>query len=193
MKREEDVYPPGKVVTREELYEAVWSKTLKALAKEWNVTHEQLLLACKRMCVPRPNQRYLPLISWGHRVGRKPLPRRSRKTPSELLLPARGRARSALAVATLAAEEERRRPAEARELEERRRIEEAPAGAVAERSRSNSELLIALAASVDRNERLQERFRNAVVRRLARLEGRARVLQLSKIVDWLPGGLWTRR
>ena len=34
----------------------------------------------------------------------------------------------------------------------------------------------------------QERFRNAVVRRLARLEARDRVLQLSKIVDWLPGG-----
>jgi len=37
------------VVTREELYEAVWSKTLKALAQEWNTTREQLLLACKRM------------------------------------------------------------------------------------------------------------------------------------------------
>jgi hypothetical protein len=186
MKNPKEVDHSGKVVTREELYEAVWSKTLKSLALEWNVTHEQLLLACKRMCVPRPNQRYWPLISWGHRVGRKPLRRRSRKTPSELLLPARGRARGALAVEISVKEEERRGPAEARELEERRRVEEAPA--VAERSQSNSELLIALAASVDRNERVQERFRNAVVRKLARLEARARLLQLSKIIDWLPGG-----
>ena len=62
------------------------------------------------------------------------------------------------------------------------------AGAVAGQSQSDSELLRALAAAVDRNERAQERFRNAVVRRLARLEARARLLQFSKIVDWLPGG-----
>jgi len=57
------------------------------------------------------------------------------------------------------------------------------AGAVAERLHLNSELLRALAASVDRNERAQERFRYAVVRRLARLEARARVLQASEFVD----------
>ena len=62
------------------------------------------------------------------------------------------------------------------------------AGAEAEWSQSDSELLRALAASVDKNEWAQEKFRNAVVRKLARLEARARVLQLSKIVDWLPGG-----
>jgi hypothetical protein len=62
------------------------------------------------------------------------------------------------------------------------------AGAETEGAQLDSELLRALAASVDRNERVQERFRNAVVRRLARLEARARVLQLSKIADWLPGG-----
>ena len=62
------------------------------------------------------------------------------------------------------------------------------AGAVAEQSQSDSELLRALAAAVDRNEKAQERFRVAVVRRMARLEARARVLQLSKIIDWLPGG-----
>jgi len=61
-------------------------------------------------------------------------------------------------------------------------------GAVPETSQLNSELLIALGAAMERNERVQERFRNAVVRRLARLEARARVLQLSRIVDWLPGG-----
>ena len=57
------------------------------------------------------------------------------------------------------------------------------AGAEVERPQSDSELLRALAASVDRNERAQERFRYAVVRRLARLEARARVLQASEFVD----------
>ena len=71
MQGQQDAGQPGKVVTREELYEAVWSKTLKALAQEWSTTHEQLLVACKKMDVPRPNQRYWPLISWGHRVGRR--------------------------------------------------------------------------------------------------------------------------
>jgi hypothetical protein len=124
MKSQEHVQQPGKVVTREELYEAVWSRTLKALAQEWNTTHEQLLQACRKMNVPRPNQRYWALVSWGQRVGRRALPRRSRKTPGEVLLPPRGRGRSALAVEFSATEEERRREVRTRELEERRRIEE---------------------------------------------------------------------
>jgi hypothetical protein len=64
-------------------------------------------------------------------------------------------------------------------------------GAPAEQPLSDSELLRALAASVDRNERAQERFRYAVVRRLARLEARARLLQMSKIIDWVPGSVST--
>ena len=71
------------------------------------------------------------------------------------------------------------------------RVDEAAvgeAGTETEGPQLNSELLRALAESVVRNERVEERFRNAVVRRLARLEARARVLQLSKIADWLPGG-----
>jgi hypothetical protein len=42
-------------------------------------------------------------------------------------------------------------------------------GAVPERSELNLELLIALTASVERNERVQEKFRNAVGRSLAHL------------------------
>jgi hypothetical protein len=44
------------------------------------------------------------------------------------------------------------------------------AGAVAERSRLNKELLIALANAVGRNERVQQKFRYTVVSRLARIE-----------------------
>jgi hypothetical protein len=47
------------------------------------------------------------------------------------------------------------------------------AGAETEGPQLNSELLRALAASVDWNERMRERFRVAVVRRLARLDARA--------------------
>ena len=140
---------PGKRITRIELYEAVWSKTFKALAQEWNTTHEQLLKACRTMNVPRPNQRYWPAISWGHRVGRKPLPRRNRKTPGEVLLPPRGRSRSALAA----------------------------------EPRSDSEVLRTLAASAHRHERVQERFRGVVVKGLAQLEARVRVLQADRILD----------
>ena len=62
------------------------------------------------------------------------------------------------------------------------------AATATEGSQSDSELLRALAASVDRNERMQEKFHYAVVRRLARLEARARVLQLFNIVDSLKFG-----
>jgi hypothetical protein len=118
------MYQPGKRIPRIELYEAVWSKTLKALAQEWNTTHQQLLQACLTMNVPRPNQRYWPLISWGHRVGRKPLLRRRGKTSDEMVLAPRDRARGALAVeaCTMGAEEQRR--ARMQEEEARRRIEE---------------------------------------------------------------------
>ena len=44
---------------------------------------------------------------------------------------------------------------------------------------------------MERNERAQERFRYAVVRKLARLEARARLLQMSKIIDWVPGSVST--
>ena len=115
----------GKRVTREELYAAVWSKTLKALTQEWNTTHQQLLQACLTMNVPLPNQRYWPLISWGHRVGRKPLPRRRRETPDEMVLAPRDRARGGLAAeaCTIGAEEQRRAKMQEEEAR-RRRIEE---------------------------------------------------------------------
>ena len=109
MKKQQDVSKTGRVVTRDELYDAVWTKPLKALAREWSTTHNQLLAACKTMNVPRPNQRYWPLISWGHRVGRKPLPRRSRNTPGELLLSPQGKTRTGLAVGASMTEGERRR------------------------------------------------------------------------------------
>jgi hypothetical protein len=123
MNQPEDLQRHGKRVTREELYEAVWLKTLKALAKEWNTTRDHLLLACKKINVPRPDQKYWPLLSWGNRVSKKRLPRRGRRTPGETLLLARGRVRKPLA-GTEAAEEERRRLAEIRELEEKRQLEE---------------------------------------------------------------------
>ena len=50
-------------------------------------------------------------------------------------------------------------------------------------TRRVSDVVAALASSVERNELAQEKFRYAVVRKLARLEARARVLQLSDIVD----------
>lgn len=57
------------------------------------------------------------------------------------------------------------------------------------RRQSNRQLVSAIAASVERNERVHEKFQNAVVRSLARIEARVRLLQLSEIVDSLRLGM----
>jgi hypothetical protein len=75
-----------KKITREELYEAVWSKTLKTLAHEWNTTYLRLVQACQEMDIPRPSQGYWQLIALGHTVEKTPLPDRTERIPQELVL-----------------------------------------------------------------------------------------------------------
>lgn len=75
-----------KKVTREELYEAVWSKTLKTLAHEWNTTYLRLAQACQEMEIPRPGQGHWQAIALGHTVEKPPLPERTENIPQELVL-----------------------------------------------------------------------------------------------------------
>jgi hypothetical protein len=77
---------PEKKVTREELYEAVWSKTLKNLAQEWNTTYSRLVQACHEMDIPRPGQGYWQVIALGHTVQKSPLTPRTENIPHELVL-----------------------------------------------------------------------------------------------------------
>jgi hypothetical protein len=77
---------PAKRVNREELYEAVWSKTIRTLAQEWNTTYLRVVQACEKMDVPRPGQGYWQSIARGHRVEKEPLPARIGNCPEELVL-----------------------------------------------------------------------------------------------------------
>ena len=65
---------PSKRVNREELYEAVWSRTIKALAQEWNTTYLRLVQACEEMEVPRPSQGHWQLVARGLAIEKEPLP-----------------------------------------------------------------------------------------------------------------------
>jgi hypothetical protein len=75
-----------KIITREELYEAVWSKTLKTLAQEWNTTYLRLAQACQEMEIPRPSQGHWQAIALGHTIEKPPLPARTEITPQQLVL-----------------------------------------------------------------------------------------------------------
>jgi hypothetical protein len=84
--------PPTKLVKREELYEAVRSKTLKALAQEWNTSALRIVEACEAMAVPRPGQGHWQWIAHGIVIEREPLPERTDNMPDELAsLPLGGR------------------------------------------------------------------------------------------------------
>ena len=81
-----------KSITRDELYTAVWSKTLKALASEWNTEYLRLVQACEKLAVPRPGQNYWPNIALGRTVEKEPLGVRPENIPNEwVLLPPRVR------------------------------------------------------------------------------------------------------
>lgn len=76
---------PAKTITREELYEAVWSNTIKRLAQEWNTTYLRLVQACQEMEVPRPSQGHWQLVARGKTIEKEPLPDRTGNIPNELV------------------------------------------------------------------------------------------------------------
>jgi len=58
----------NRTVTREELYDLVWSKPMSLLAKEFEISDVGLAKICKRMEIPRPTRGY-----WQkHKVGETP-------------------------------------------------------------------------------------------------------------------------
>ena len=141
------MYQPGKRVTREELYEAVWSKTIKALVREWKTNYLQVNEACRRLQVPRPKQGYWQWIMRGRLVKRKPLRRPTRRLPAEWVLLTRVKSPRHMAVAAARAEfdeealerrrEEQRKQEEIRQREdERRRNEERERGRLVETSQA---------------------------------------------------------
>ena len=64
----------GRLLSREELYELVWSEPLVTLSKRFGLSDNGLRKRCRAMAVPTPPQGYWQRQRSGRRVKRTPLP-----------------------------------------------------------------------------------------------------------------------
>lgn len=62
------------MITREELYELIWSKSVSAAAKKFGVSSNFMARVCQKMNVPRPPLGYPSLVRVGRAPPRAPLP-----------------------------------------------------------------------------------------------------------------------
>ncbi len=65
-------------VTRDELYEKVWSIPMQKLASEYSLSDRGLAKLCARMNIPVPGRGYWRRLETGKKVTRKPLPEESK-------------------------------------------------------------------------------------------------------------------
>ena len=65
------------VITRQDLYEMVWSEPMSSVAKRYDISDRGLAKICERLKVPKPGRGYWAKKAVGHRLKRpklKPLP-----------------------------------------------------------------------------------------------------------------------
>lgn len=63
-----------RLISREELYDLVWSESLLTLAKRFGLSDNGLRKRCKAMQVPPPAPGYWQRLAAGHPIKRAPLP-----------------------------------------------------------------------------------------------------------------------
>ena len=73
-------------LSREQLYELVWSKPLSKLALEYNISDVGLSKMCARMAIPRPAQGYWARRVLGHKDRRPSLPNAGSSVDREVIL-----------------------------------------------------------------------------------------------------------
>lgn len=78
-------------ITRQELYEQVWSKTLRKIAEELGTSYVELVRACTVMNVPRPQPGHWESVRLGFAVERVPLPADEAGTALEIFLRRKGK------------------------------------------------------------------------------------------------------
>ena len=61
-------------LSREELYELVWSEPMTALATRFGISDNGLRKRCKAMSIPTPSRGYWEKVKRGHRVRKLPFP-----------------------------------------------------------------------------------------------------------------------
>jgi len=62
------------VISREQLYDLVWSKPVTAVADRYGLTGTGLAKICKKLRVPVPSRGYWARLQAGHKVPKAPLP-----------------------------------------------------------------------------------------------------------------------
>ena len=74
------------MVTRQELYEAVWQTPISKLAPAWETTATAITKACDKMNIPRPGAGHWTLVRKGWEIGRTPLPEPGPAAPASVSL-----------------------------------------------------------------------------------------------------------
>lgn len=74
------------IITREDLYEKVWSQPITHIAKEYGVSDSAIIKICKKMEVPRPGAGHWTKVECGKTVKKAKLPKLSKKGISEYKL-----------------------------------------------------------------------------------------------------------
>ena len=64
------------VLTREELYNKVWSTPMQRLAKEFGISDMGLAKICRKHDIPRPPRGYWAKLEFGKKVKKNPLPKK---------------------------------------------------------------------------------------------------------------------
>ncbi|MCB9694495.1 MAG: hypothetical protein H6736_22015, partial [Alphaproteobacteria bacterium] len=72
------------VMSRDALYEAVWSTPINVLAREYGISSGRIVAACRELAVPRPDQGHWALAKLGSAPERTPLPEPRKYAPQEV-------------------------------------------------------------------------------------------------------------
>jgi hypothetical protein len=77
----------GIELTREELYQKVWTTPATRLAREFGISDVALGKICRRMEIPKPPPGHWRKIETGHRPHIPPLPAPDEDTPTDVRIP----------------------------------------------------------------------------------------------------------
>src|SRR5689334_9410269 len=61
-------------LTREQLYDAIWSKPTTQLAREWGISDVAIAKWCKKLDIPKPKPGYWQRLQAGRQTVKPPLP-----------------------------------------------------------------------------------------------------------------------
>lgn len=69
-------------VTRDNLYQSVWSTPMSKLGRDFGTSYAELIKTCNRLGVPRPTRGYWVKLRFGKKMKKTPLPPLKEGEPS---------------------------------------------------------------------------------------------------------------